>query len=87
MQRFQKAPEAPEVPETPVPGETNCLVSVINNVAVVSYSDFPDPSSNVNILRNGGFLVTDSFDTPGAGTYDDTSAVSGVAYSLSLIHI
>jgi hypothetical protein len=63
-----------------VPGEMNCSVSVINNVPVVSYSDFPD-ASNVNILRNGGWIVTDSFDTPGAGTYADTSAVPGVAYS------
>ena len=35
----------------------------------------------MNILRNGGWIVNDSFDTPGAGTYDDTSAVVGVAYS------
>ena len=75
--------EVPETPEVPVPGETSCSVSVINNVPVVSYSDFPD-ASNVNILRNGGWIVNDSFDTPGAGTYDDTSAVAGVAYSYEI---
>ena len=64
----------------PVPVEMSCSVEVINNVPVVSYSDFLD-ASNVNILRNGGWIVTDSFDTPGAGTYDDTTAVVGVAYS------
>ena len=81
------APDTPAPPTPPAPVVASCSVSVINNVPVVSYSGFPDPAANVNILRNGGWIVTDTFDTPGAGTYDDTSAVSGVAYSLSLIHI
>ena len=67
-------------PTAPGPVVAACVVEVINNVPVVSYSDFPD-ASNVNILRNGSFLVNDSFDTPGAGTHDDTTAVAGVAYS------
>ena len=49
----------------------------------MSYTDFPD-SSSVNILRNGSWIVTDTFDTPGAGTYEDPSAVPGVAYSYVL---
>ena len=72
---------APDPGATPAPVVASCSVSVINNVPVVSYSGFPDPAANVNILRNGSWVVTDSFDTPGAGTHDDTSAVSGVAYS------
>ena len=75
------APDTPAPPTPPAPVVASCSVSVINNVPVVSYSGFPDPAANVNILRNGGWIVTDTFDTPGAGTYDDTSAVSGVAYS------
>ena len=71
---------APDPGAPPAPVVASCSVSVINNVPVVSYSDFPD-ASNVNILRNGSFLVNDSFDTPGAGTHDDTTAVVGVAYS------
>ena len=35
----------------------------------------------MNILRNRSWIVTDSFDAPGAGTYEDTTAVPGVAYS------
>ena len=68
-------------PEPPVTGEMSCSVSVNANGIAVSYSGFPDPSSNVNILRNGSWIATDSFDTPGTGTYDDTTAVAGVAYS------
>ena len=68
-------------PQTPVPGETSCSVSVTaNNSLVVSYSGFVNESS-VNILRNGRWLVTDRFDTPGAGSHIDGSAVRGVAYS------
>ena len=60
----------------------SCSVSVnANNVPVVSYSGFPNNKPNVNILRNGGWIATDTSATPGAGTYADTSAVPGVAYS------
>ena len=60
--------------------EMSCSVEVINNVPVVSYSDFPNVPT-VNILRNGRWIVTDRSDTPGTGTYDDTTAVVGVEYS------
>ena len=53
---------------------------MINDVPMVSYSDFPNVS-NVNILRNGGWIGTHTSETPGAGTYEDTSAVPGVDYS------
>ena len=59
----------------------SCSVSVnANNVIAVSYSDFPNVPT-VNILRNGGWIATDTSDTPGTGTYDDTTAVAGVPYS------
>ena len=44
---------------------------------VVSYSGFTNVSV-VNIRRNGGWIVTNA---AGTGTYSDTSAVRGVAYS------
>jgi hypothetical protein len=69
---------AAEVPETPV--QMSCSVEVINNMPVVSYSGFPSVP-NVNIRRNGSWIVTHTSETPGAGTYEDTSAVPGVDYS------
>ena len=44
---------------------------------VVSYSGFTNVSV-VNIRRNGWWIVTNA---AGTGTYSDTSAVGGVAYS------
>jgi hypothetical protein len=67
-------------PPAPAPAVAACVVEVINNVPVVSYSDFADVS-NVNILRNGSWIVTHTSETPGTGTYEDTTAVTGVAYS------
>ena len=65
----------------PVPGEMSCTVSVnANNGITVSYSDFPNVSS-VNILRNSRWIANDRSATPGTGTYDDTTAEVGVAYS------
>ena len=52
-----------------------------NNAIAVSYSDFPNDVPKVNIRRNGGWIATDISATPGAGTYEDTSVVPGVAYS------
>ena len=73
----QWPPEPTPEPEPPVPGEMSCSVSVnANNEIAVSYSDFPNVP-NVNILRNGGFIVTHTSVTPGTGTYEDTSAVPG----------
>ena len=70
----------PPAPPPPDPVVAACMVEVINNVPVVSYSDFPNVPT-VNILRNGGWIATHTSETPGAGTYEDTSAVPGVAYS------
>ena len=67
-------------PPAPAPVVAACVVEVINNVPVVSYSDFPNVTK-VNILRNGSWIATDTSATPGSGTYDDTSALPGVAYS------
>ena len=59
----------------------SCSVSLnANNVPVVSYSGFPNVP-NANIRRNDRWLVTHTSVTPGTGTYEDTSAVPGVAYS------
>ena len=69
---------AAEVPEPPVPGEMSCSVAVNdNNVPVLSYSGFTDVS-NVQFRRNNGWIGTG---LPGAGTYEDTSAVPGVPNS------
>jgi len=69
-------PETP--PEAPVLDGMSCSVSVnANNEPVLSYPGFPDVFG-VNILRNGGWIVTD---VPGADAYVDTTAVPGVAYS------
>ena len=68
----------PPVPPPPAPVVAACVVEVINNVPVVSYSDFTNVS-NVNILRNGSWIVNHTSETPGTGTYEDTSAVPGVA--------
>ena len=55
----------------------SCSVSVnAYNVPVVSYSDFSNVSS-VSIRRNGTFIDLSS---AGMGTYEDTTAVPGVAY-------
>jgi hypothetical protein len=70
------APENP--PATPVPVAAACSVSVNNNnVPVVSYSGFTNVSS-VQFRRNNGWIGSAM---PGAGTFDDTSAVAGVPYS------
>ena len=85
-------------PPVPPPIVAACVVEVINNVPVVSYSDFTNVTS-VSIRRNDTFI---DLGLPGTGTYEDTSAVPGMAYSyevrsrpggvltdvaLSLIHI
>ena len=58
----------------------SCSVSLnANNVPVVSYSGFPNVP-NANIRRDDRWLVTHTSQTPGAGTYEDTSAVPGVDY-------
>ena len=73
---FTEPPPAPPAPPAPVVAA--CLVSVNdNNVPVVSYSDFTDVSVLV-IRRNNTFIDLTS---AGTGTYEDTSAVPGVAYS------
>ena len=60
----------------------SCSVSAnANNVPVVSYSGFPNNVPNVNIRRNDRWIVNHTSQTPGAGTYEDTSAVPGEAYS------
>ena len=64
-------------PAPPAPVAAACVVEVINNVPVVSYSDFTNVSS-VSIRRNGTFI---DFSSAGTGTYEDTSAVPGMAYS------
>ena len=53
------------------------MVELINNVPVVSYSDFTDAAS-VSIRRNGEFIGDG---LAGTGTFEDTSALPGVAYS------
>ena len=61
----------------PAPGEVSCSVSVnADNVPVVSYSG--SNVSVVNIRRNDRWIETNA---AGTGTYNDTSAVRGVAYS------
>ena len=67
----------PAAPPPPAPVVAACVVEVINNVPVVSYSDFSNVSS-VSIRRNGSFIDLSS---AGTGTYEDTTAVPGVAYS------
>jgi len=64
-------------PAPPAPVAAACVVEVINNVPVVSYAGFTNVSV-VSIRRNGGFLDNSA---SGTGTYSDTSAVRGVAYS------
>ena len=54
-----------------------CVVELINNVPVLSYSDFTGVST-VSIRRNSTFIELSS---AGTGTYEDTSAVPGLAYS------
>ena len=76
-------PESPPAPAPPAPVAAACVVEVINNVPVVSYSDFTNVSTVV-IRRNGRWIVTDTSETPGAGTYEDTSAVPGVPYSYEI---
>ena len=63
----------------PAPVVASCEVELINNVPVLSYSNFPN-GTDVNILRNDRWVVT-LRDTTGAGTYDDTSAVPGESLS------
>ena len=48
-----------------------------NNVPVVTYSGF-NGVTVVNVRRNGSWIDNDG---GGAGTYNDTSAQPGVAYS------
>ena len=50
----------------------------------MSYSDFPNVP-DVNIRRNGSWIVNHRSETPGAGTYEDTSAQPDVAYSYVLV--
>ena len=54
------------------------MVEVINNVPVVSYSDFTNVSV-VSIRRNGTFIDLSS---AGTGTYEDTSA--GLAWPIRM---
>ena len=67
----------PPAPPPPAPVVAACVLEVINNVPVVSYSDFTNVSI-LSIRRNGTFIDLSS---AGTGTYEDTSAVPGVAYS------
>ena len=67
----------PPAPPPPDPVVAACVVEVINNVPVVSYSDFTNVSE-VSIRRNGSFIGLSS---AGTGTYEDTTAVPGVVYS------
>ena len=69
----------------PAPVVAACVVEVFNNVPVVSYSGFPKNVPNVNIRRNGSWIVNHGSETPGAGTYEDTSAQPDVAYSYVLV--
>ena len=64
-------------PPPPGPVVAACVVEVINNVPVVSYSDFTNVDT-VGIRRNGSFIDPSA---AGTGTYEDTTAVPGVAYS------
>ena len=66
----------PPAPPPPAPVVAACEVEVINNVPVVSYSNFTNVS-NVSIRRNDGFIDLGS---AGTGIYSDTSALPGVAY-------
>ena len=62
----------------PAPGGPVCSVAVnANNVPVVTYSGFAGVDV-VNVRRNNGWIANDD---GVAGTYLDTSAVAGVAYS------
>ena len=67
----------PPAPPPPAPVVAACVVEVINNVPVVSYSDFTNVS-NVQFRRNNGWIGSG---LPGAGTFDDTSAMPGVPNS------
>ena len=65
-------------PELEPPGGMSCSVSVNdNNEPVLSYSGFTNVL-NVQFRRNNVWIGSG---LPGAGTFDDTSAVPGVAYS------
>ena len=71
------APAPAPAPAPPAPVVAACVVELINNVPVVSYSDFTDAAS-VSIRRNGEFIGDG---LAGTGTFEDTSALPGVAYS------
>ena len=68
----------PDPVPDPAPGGPVCSVAVnANNVPVVTYSGFAGVDV-VNVRRNNGWIANDD---GVAGTYLDTSAVAGVAYS------